>query len=551
MIRKNFWFFLILIFSLFLRLIKLDILPLFGDEIDVGYQAFSLLTTGKDYMGNFLPSYLQSFSESRAPLLIYTSIPFVSIFGLNEYGIRLAPAVFGLISLIYFYLLIKLLTRNPTLSLLCTFFLSITPWHLHYSRCAFEVTLLLALILAAIFYFYTFLDTKKHLFLSLSFFLFALTFYTYNTANIFTPLIMFTLFSLTFPALKKLLNSKITISNFLFLLIFILPIISKIFLGQAANRFNLISIFNDKEIISEIINKRTDFTSSQNQTERIFHNKPTAYISNFYKNYLTSFSFQFLFLTGDSNPRHNIPQNGLILTPLAIILVIGLINVKIEKLEDKLMIIWLTIAPIAASLTINGGSHPTRLFVILPPLIFFISLGFLKLNKYIKAPILILIFTSFGIFIHEYFIHYPKQYFEQWQFGYKDLFQTNLSSGNQIFVSNTNYTGLPHFLFYQKYSPQKLISSNISDREIKNILPGLSGFKLNDQTYFINNWQESESTLAKIQQTAQAKNIFVLFQLKDIPGDWNLSLSPLTGFKTLKTVFNPNGSIFGQIIQKI
>ena len=51
----------IMVGSLF-RLIDLANLPisLFGDEIDVGYHAWSLITTGRDYMGNLLPTYIQS-----------------------------------------------------------------------------------------------------------------------------------------------------------------------------------------------------------------------------------------------------------------------------------------------------------------------------------------------------------------------------------------------------------------------------------------------------------------------------------------------------------
>ncbi len=64
---------LILVLALFLRIWQLDRVPpsLFGDELDVGYQAYSILKTGRDYMGNFLPIDIQSFAEYRTPLFIY------------------------------------------------------------------------------------------------------------------------------------------------------------------------------------------------------------------------------------------------------------------------------------------------------------------------------------------------------------------------------------------------------------------------------------------------------------------------------------------------
>ena len=88
---------LIFVLAVILRIVALDRNPisLFGDELDVGYHAYSLLKTGKDYTGHFLPTYIQSLNEARAPLQMYLTIPFVAFFGLNEWGVRLPPALFG------------------------------------------------------------------------------------------------------------------------------------------------------------------------------------------------------------------------------------------------------------------------------------------------------------------------------------------------------------------------------------------------------------------------------------------------------------------------
>ncbi|MBU1129689.1 hypothetical protein KKE45_00015, partial [Patescibacteria group bacterium] len=98
-------FFLIGLFfiSIFLRFYKLDTLSLFGDEADVGYHAYSLLKTAKDYKGNLLPLYIDSLAESRAPLLMYTTIPFVYLFGLKPTFVRLPSVIFSLISILCLY----------------------------------------------------------------------------------------------------------------------------------------------------------------------------------------------------------------------------------------------------------------------------------------------------------------------------------------------------------------------------------------------------------------------------------------------------------------
>ena len=62
---KNKLIILILGLALFLRLYQLGSLPisLFGDEIDAGYQAWSLATTLRDYRGHFLPTYIQYYHK--------------------------------------------------------------------------------------------------------------------------------------------------------------------------------------------------------------------------------------------------------------------------------------------------------------------------------------------------------------------------------------------------------------------------------------------------------------------------------------------------------
>ncbi len=145
---KNFWLLIIIILAIVLRVWQLDKLPvsLFGDELDVGYQAYSLLNTGRDYQGQFLPTYIHSLAEWRAPLFIYSAVPFVWLLGLNEFGVRASAVFFGVLNVLLLYFLVKELFGKK-LALLSSFFLAIVPWHLHYSRAAFEVTLLLSLFL--------------------------------------------------------------------------------------------------------------------------------------------------------------------------------------------------------------------------------------------------------------------------------------------------------------------------------------------------------------------------------------------------------------------
>ena len=63
-VKENAYLLIILLFGIVLRVWKLDLVPisLFGDEIDVGIQANSILVSGRDYFSNFLPVIFHSFS---------------------------------------------------------------------------------------------------------------------------------------------------------------------------------------------------------------------------------------------------------------------------------------------------------------------------------------------------------------------------------------------------------------------------------------------------------------------------------------------------------
>jgi 4-amino-4-deoxy-L-arabinose transferase-like glycosyltransferase len=553
--KHSIFLIVLLLVSFFIRVYKIDNLSLFGDEIDVGYQAFSLLQTGRDYKGNFLPTYIQSLSESRAPLLIYLTIPSIKIFGLNELGVRITPIIFGILSIFLLYKLVYFLSQSNALALLSASALSFSPWHFHYSRTAFEVTLLLSLILTGVYFAYKFLNSSKNKFLYLSIFSFCLSFYAYNTANIFVPLIILTIFITNL----KTFVSKIKIKNFsISLIIFLLltlPLLFQIFFGTAANRFNLISIFNNPTTINQIIDKRTSFSAASPKLESIFHNKATAWGGELAKNYLSSFSLPFIFIFGDQiNYRHSVPEFGLIFLALMTFFLFGLFQLNFKDKLNQLMFFWLLFSPIASSLTISGSTHATRLFLMVVPLSYFVGLGLQKTIKlktffakiFLFLSILFLTIQIIG-YSHEYFIHYPKDSFEVWNYGYKQLFQSVPKTDKNIFISNAKYNSLLPFSFYQK----RLFDNGfLTDTPQNNIDIDLSGFYSDPNTFFITDFNQTDH-LYKINQIAKTGDTFLLFQGYDIPGDMNFSLKPLDGYKTITTVYNPNQTILGQVIQKL
>src|SRR3989344_4453504 len=208
LLRNNLLLLGVLVFGLVIRLYSLDKAPaaLYWDEMDVGYQAYSFLKTGKDYFGNFLPLYFHSFFDFRTPLYIYFTVPFVAVFGLNAYSVRLVAVLAGVASIFLIYLISKELFKEKKIGLLASLILALSPWQIHYSRIGFEVTLMIALLLAGTYGFIRGLRDSKWMYLSVLGL--GLTAWVYSTAKFFIPIFYLMLFFLFRKEIIKLGYNK-------------------------------------------------------------------------------------------------------------------------------------------------------------------------------------------------------------------------------------------------------------------------------------------------------------------------------------------------------
>lgn len=140
----KFWlpFCFILILAAGLRLYALDVYPqkFNQDEMVLGYDAWSVWTTGQDQHGNTWPIHFQTFNDSVPPLANYLTAPFVGMLGLSQFSTRLPFALLGIATV----LLVGLLGRRwfgPGAGLVAALLLALEPWHLNYSRLAFPVSI--------------------------------------------------------------------------------------------------------------------------------------------------------------------------------------------------------------------------------------------------------------------------------------------------------------------------------------------------------------------------------------------------------------------------
>ena len=297
---KSFWVLcLVIILATVLRLWNLPNNPpgLTWDEAALGYIAYSLYQTGRDEYGTFLPLNLKSFGDFKPALYAYLDIPFIAILGLNELAVRLPSVIFGALGVFGVYLLTKELFRKRLLSLLTAFFLAISPWHLQFSRPAFEANVALTLNIFGIYLFIRGVHKKK--FLITSALTFGLSLLTYQASRLFVPIIIAVLMYVYWNTIER---SKYSLMSVIILLAF-LGLVGYTFLSGQTSRLSTQNFFayqRSQEEINTIIKEDMPLSNFQFQ---LLHGEWWAYTKGLAERYLIYFSPKTLFIEGDYSQR--------------------------------------------------------------------------------------------------------------------------------------------------------------------------------------------------------------------------------------------------------
>ena len=156
--------------SVFLHFYRINQIPpcINADEAAFGYNAYSILKTGKDEYGAFLPLRFKSFEDYKLPLYTYLSVPFVALFGLNDFSTRALNIVIGISFIPLIFFITKELFNNEKIALLSSFLTSLSPGIYILSRHAHEGVLSAFFILLMLLFLVKYIKTN-----SIYYFLFA------------------------------------------------------------------------------------------------------------------------------------------------------------------------------------------------------------------------------------------------------------------------------------------------------------------------------------------------------------------------------------------
>jgi len=457
---------IIIALAFFLRFYRLNDYPaLNADEAAIGYNAYSLIQTGRDEHGNPWPIHFQSFNDFKPGLYFYLVIPFVKALGLNEWAVRIPGALLGVGTVLVIYFLVKEIFKDRSLALVSAFFLAVSPWHLHFSRGGWEVNTATFLITLGVWLFIRGLRNSRYFIGSVL--SFALSLYAYHAARIVVPLLGIGLVAVYFKSLKNNLKPVLVAGVMGLLVLF--PLARDFTRGAVVSRAAGVGLFADPGPLARINEQRGEHLNFQALGAKILHNKGVNYGLAFVQNWAEHFWGEFLFISGDDIQRNKVPETGQMYLLGFLFVIAGLVFIVKRPKGWTPILIWLVVAPAAAALTFQSP-HALRAQNMVIPLTIVSAYGLVSLLDFLRRIIkrkvvlniifvgfLTVIGLGFARYLHMYWVHMAKEYPFSSQYGLKELVsyvQKNQDKYQKIVVTDRYDQPYVMFLFYLKYPPQ-------------------------------------------------------------------------------------------------
>jgi len=467
----------VFILAFFLRFNKLSSIPpgLGRDEVSVAYNAYSILQTGRDEHGRFLPVYFEAIGDQKLPGVIYSTVLSVWLFGLTPLGARFPEALLGSLTVVLIYFLVKKMgelepkLRHKNLSLVATVLLAVNPWHIYHSRGAFEICITLFYLTLGTYAFLKGLKLRLWFFIAVTSFIIA--FYSYSMTRLLSPLLFL---SYCFIFRKEILNfsKRYLLSVGIWAIILLLPFVltflnpGGIYGPKGAVIFtSSITKSTFLEFRSYILNSPVAFLGP------LIFNRIIMMLYEYAENIISAISPGFYFVFG--SPVAGIGTIGqfylLELVPFFVgIIIVGKFAVSGSRVF-RLLLTWIILTVLSASMTVYPP-YATRTFFIVVPIIVVITLGWIKVFDFIKKsrlsfviPAFIFVFFiyawHFVYYLTSYYYRFPIVYAQNWEAKAKELFDylaTNEDKVGKIIITKPEKSMYAFYLFYRRIPPESV-----------------------------------------------------------------------------------------------
>lgn len=503
-LTKIFFWVTLTIVVLITRFYKLNEYPpsLTIDEVSIGYNAYSILKTGRDEWGYFLPTSFKSVGDYKSPVLIYLTVPLIKLLGLNEWAVRLPVAIFSCLSIYLFWILVSKFIFSKKyhhLSYVAVLIFSLSPWLITFSRSGFEAVLAQTFMLANIIFAFRLLKSGSIFDFVAMYTLAFISAITYHSTKIVVPIVNFFFIILNFKHFNHLILNWLSRSKVKFVAASLLFVVISLFFikffvfGHGSSRAQMTFLAKDFDYIKALLP-----TFLQHQHSAI--TSGVGLFSLWYKRLLEYFSPNFYLSNGLGLATPGHPSQGVIYAIEYPLVALGLlVFLKSSKFLNlsyknnflfKILFVWAIASLLPASIT-NNSQHSLRSLNILPVVCILMSIGFESLWEYSKnQKLLRSIFIGtialgyvYGVarFADYYFLHYPVELSETRSYGWKQVARYGWEHHQEYdnvyvdprFGTEGPYTyGVPnmYFLFYSQYNPstyfggrQKYIGTNFEN----------------------------------------------------------------------------------------
>ncbi len=464
--KRYIWIFLIVLLAGFLRFYRLTEIPpaLNSDEVAIGYNAYSILKTGRDEYGKWYPLTFRSFDDYKMPVYVYMVSGSISVFGYNDFSVRFPSVLFGTLTVLVTYLLVRELfykwdkKQVHHIALAAALLLAISPWSLQFSRAGYEANVAVFFIVLGVYFFMK--GLRSGWFLVLSSFFFSLSVWTYLSPRIFVPLLCV---GLAIIYRKELWKQKFAVIISLILgFILLLPILKLSLSSQGQMREAGVSAFGNPDDLKKPAARAMLDRSQGRNIFLIFDNRMLTYAETFMRGYFGYFDPNFLFLD-KSIDKYRAPDMGLLYV-FELPLFLGGAYMLIRKWSQgsAVLFLWMLASPVAAAFTVPPP-NPVRSLVFLPSFQIVSALGLVTLVyilmkkkmiiRYVLGiPVALCILLNVVYYFHQYYAVLPVEDAKYWYMGRREMTEKiNALKNSYDIVYVSNYLDFP-YIFYLYYS---------------------------------------------------------------------------------------------------
>lgn len=426
---------------------------MYGDELTIALDAYSILHTGMDQTGERFPLTFRM-GAGRPPGYVYFTVPFIALFGPDELGVRGLSLFSGLGIIFLMYKLGKKLFASQNVGLWASFLTSISMWDIYLSRGGFEAHFATFLALFGVMCFLN----KKYIFSAI---LFGLTVFTYPTFKLTLPILIVIL--TYFSGGMKLLKEKAFVYGGIILLLFALFSVRESMKGVSEERFLKLNVFSDvnlKEKFTQLTNEERTLSTIPSRLKPFLYNKELKYTRYIFEKYSENLSLEYLFLRGDKNPRHNPGEWGMLFLVELPLLVYGLYLLAKEDFRKLLFVVsWILIIPLGTMFM--GQTHALRNAFMIPPFVLISSYAISKINLKWQIISIGLILIQFVFVMSSVYFFAPNKFGSFWSDKAKkeSLDAILASKDNKVVLSTKQIDNIEYaYPLYAKVDPELVVS---------------------------------------------------------------------------------------------